>query len=69
MRGGAGAEKHSNTISCALLTAQHNLKHNTAAPWEGGPRRCISTGSDERQQWRLVAEGGQVNGLHDLSNL
>jgi hypothetical protein len=32
-------------------------------------RRCISTGLDERQQWRLVAERGQVSGLHDLSNL
>jgi hypothetical protein len=29
----------------------------------------ISTGLDERQQWRLVAERGQVSGLHDLSNL
>jgi hypothetical protein len=34
-----------------------------------GLRRCISTGSDERQQWRLVAERGQASGLHDLSNL
>jgi hypothetical protein len=31
-------------------------------------RRCISMGLDERQQWRLVAERGQVSGLHDLSN-
>jgi hypothetical protein len=29
----------------------------------------FSTGSDERQQWRLVAERGQANGLHGLSNL
>jgi hypothetical protein len=46
-------------------------QHSTAQQHLGKEdlRRCISTGSDERQQWRLVAERGQVSGLHDLSNL
>ena len=29
-------------------------------------RCCISTGSDKRQQWRLVAGGRQANGLHGM---
>jgi hypothetical protein len=42
----------------------------------GAPLTCAASSSptlhqglDERQQWRLVAERGQVSGLHDLSNL
>jgi hypothetical protein len=48
---------------------QHSADSSTAQQHLGKEdlQRCISTGSDERQQWRLVAERGQASGLHGLS--
>jgi hypothetical protein len=56
----AGVEQHSNTA-----------QHSTAAPGREGfdVALCISTGLVERQQWRLVAEGRQDNGMHAPSDL
>jgi hypothetical protein len=41
------------------LTTQHSKTQQHLG--KEGLRRCISTGLDERQEWRLVAEGGQVS--------
>jgi hypothetical protein len=67
-----------NTHSCEWPSSGHlassgatdRTQHSTAQQHLGKEdlRRCISTGLDERQQRRLVAERGQVSGLHDLSN-
>jgi hypothetical protein len=59
MREDAGVEQHSNTA-----------QHSTAAPGRGDfDVALLSTGLDERQQWRLVAERRQDNGLHVPSGL
>jgi hypothetical protein len=55
-------------------TATQNSKAKRKAQQRLGKenlRRCISTGLDERQQWRLVAERERTSqrSLHDLSNL
>jgi hypothetical protein len=55
-------------MSEAVGTEQHSSTAQHSSTWEGGLRRCISTGSDERRQWRLVAEGRQVNGHMKYQN-
>jgi hypothetical protein len=54
MRDEAGAEQHSSTAQQSSTPGREDF-FDVA---------LVRTDSDERQQWRLVAERRQINGLH-----